>query len=192
VPDAASFEAFCREIFARIVRACALVTLDRALAEDVAAESFARLWARWGPVGSLHLERPVPVAPPGRDLDRKCNGGRWVFASFPREGVALEIEPVGMMIGILQPEPDTPFPIRKKDLVVTGGIRGRPAHSYLSVWRDENPLMIVRPFAGSDASKADRAAADRSVGDSASVVFAGTSPAQRGPLPPALNAPVSR
>ncbi|HEX9375569.1 MAG TPA: sigma-70 family RNA polymerase sigma factor [Actinomycetota bacterium] len=50
MPDAASFEAFYRETFARIVRACALVTLDRALAEDVAAESFARLWARWGQI----------------------------------------------------------------------------------------------------------------------------------------------
>src|SRR6059058_2958263 len=32
----------------RVVRACALVTLDRAAAEDIAAEAFARLWARWG------------------------------------------------------------------------------------------------------------------------------------------------
>ena len=48
MPDAAGFEAFYREHFARIVRACALVTLDHTLAEDVAAESFARLWSRWG------------------------------------------------------------------------------------------------------------------------------------------------
>jgi len=48
VPDCRRFEAFYREHFARIVRACALVTLDLALAEDVAAESFVRLWARWG------------------------------------------------------------------------------------------------------------------------------------------------
>jgi RNA polymerase sigma factor (sigma-70 family) len=50
VPDAAGFEAFYHENFARIVRACALVTLDHALAEDVAAESFARLWSRWGTI----------------------------------------------------------------------------------------------------------------------------------------------
>jgi RNA polymerase sigma factor (sigma-70 family) len=46
--DRAGFEAFYRERQARLVRACALVTLDPAAAEDVAAEAFARLWARWG------------------------------------------------------------------------------------------------------------------------------------------------
>jgi RNA polymerase sigma factor (sigma-70 family) len=50
VPDATSFEAFYRENLARIVRACALVTLDAALSEDLAAEAFARLWSRWGQI----------------------------------------------------------------------------------------------------------------------------------------------
>ena len=50
VPDAAAFEAFYRENLARIVRACFLVTLDRQAAEDVAAESFARLWSKWGSI----------------------------------------------------------------------------------------------------------------------------------------------
>ena len=50
MPDAAGFEAFYRENLARIVRACALVTLDVVLAEDVAAEAFARLWSRWGQI----------------------------------------------------------------------------------------------------------------------------------------------
>jgi RNA polymerase sigma factor (sigma-70 family) len=50
VPDAETFDAFYRENFARIVRACVLVTLDAAGAEDVAAEAFARLWARWGQI----------------------------------------------------------------------------------------------------------------------------------------------
>jgi RNA polymerase sigma-70 factor, ECF subfamily len=31
-----------------VVRACALVLLDRGDAEDVAAEAFARLWSQWG------------------------------------------------------------------------------------------------------------------------------------------------
>lgn len=48
--DAAEFEAFFRDNFARIVRACALLTPDRSLAEDVAAEAFARLWSRWGQI----------------------------------------------------------------------------------------------------------------------------------------------
>jgi RNA polymerase sigma-70 factor (ECF subfamily) len=47
VPDGAAFEAFYRENLTRIVRACALVTLERAVAEDIAAEAFTRLWARW-------------------------------------------------------------------------------------------------------------------------------------------------
>ena len=48
--DRAAFEGFYREHLARVVRACALVLLDRAAAEDVAAEAFARLWARWGSI----------------------------------------------------------------------------------------------------------------------------------------------
>jgi RNA polymerase sigma factor (sigma-70 family) len=52
MPDAAGFEGFYRENLARIVRACALVTLDRSVAEEVAAEAFARLWSRWGVIRS--------------------------------------------------------------------------------------------------------------------------------------------
>jgi len=52
MPDAESFEGFYREHLARIVRACALVTLDRSLAEDLAAEAFARLWSHWGRIRS--------------------------------------------------------------------------------------------------------------------------------------------
>jgi RNA polymerase sigma factor (sigma-70 family) len=47
VPDGSAFEAFYRQNLTRIVRACALVTLDRTAAEDIAAEAFTRLWARW-------------------------------------------------------------------------------------------------------------------------------------------------
>jgi RNA polymerase sigma factor (sigma-70 family) len=50
MPDAAGFEGFYRENLARIARACILVTLDRQLAEDVAAEAFARLWSRWSQI----------------------------------------------------------------------------------------------------------------------------------------------
>jgi RNA polymerase sigma factor (sigma-70 family) len=52
VPDAHAFERFYRENLTRIVWACALVTLDRSLAEDVAAEAFVRLWSRWGSIES--------------------------------------------------------------------------------------------------------------------------------------------
>jgi RNA polymerase sigma factor (sigma-70 family) len=50
VAEAQAFEAFFRDNFARIVRACALQVLDRSLAEEVAAEAFARLWANWGQI----------------------------------------------------------------------------------------------------------------------------------------------
>lgn len=49
--DRAGFEAFYAGHLPRVVRACALVLLDRldrAEAEDVAAEAFARLWSHWG------------------------------------------------------------------------------------------------------------------------------------------------
>ena len=41
------FEAFYREHLGRVVRACALVTLDPDAAEDIAAEAFSRLWSHW-------------------------------------------------------------------------------------------------------------------------------------------------
>jgi RNA polymerase sigma factor (sigma-70 family) len=47
VADRVGFEGFYREHLSRVVRACALVTLDPVAAEDVAAEAFARLWAAW-------------------------------------------------------------------------------------------------------------------------------------------------
>jgi RNA polymerase sigma factor (sigma-70 family) len=50
--DRAGFEGFYREHLPRIVRACALVLLDRGLAEEVAAEAFARLWSRWPQIQS--------------------------------------------------------------------------------------------------------------------------------------------
>jgi RNA polymerase sigma-70 factor, ECF subfamily len=50
--DHARFDAFYRENLGRVTRACALVTLDPREAEDLAAESFARLWSRWGQIGS--------------------------------------------------------------------------------------------------------------------------------------------
>jgi RNA polymerase sigma-70 factor (ECF subfamily) len=50
VADRAAFEGFYRSNLARVVRACALVLLDRQGAEDVAAEAFARLWSKWGQI----------------------------------------------------------------------------------------------------------------------------------------------
>lgn len=45
--DPARFEPFYRERLAGLVRACALVTLDPGVAEEIAAEAFATVWQRW-------------------------------------------------------------------------------------------------------------------------------------------------
>ena len=50
MPDRAGFEVFYAGHLPRVVRACALVLLDRGDAEDVAAEAFARLWSKWGQI----------------------------------------------------------------------------------------------------------------------------------------------
>jgi RNA polymerase sigma-70 factor, ECF subfamily len=47
VADRESFERFFRARYGPIVRACTLVTLDAAAAEEIAAEAFSRLWPRW-------------------------------------------------------------------------------------------------------------------------------------------------
>jgi RNA polymerase sigma-70 factor (ECF subfamily) len=47
VADREGFERFFRERYPRVVRACALVILDAAAAEEIAAEAFSRLWPRW-------------------------------------------------------------------------------------------------------------------------------------------------
>ena len=50
MPDRAGFEAFYAAHLPRVVRACALVLLDRGDAEDVASEAFGRLWSHWGQI----------------------------------------------------------------------------------------------------------------------------------------------
>jgi RNA polymerase sigma-70 factor (sigma-E family) len=51
VVDRDGFEAFYRARYGQLVRACALVVLDRGMAEDIAQESFARLWVAWERIG---------------------------------------------------------------------------------------------------------------------------------------------
>ena len=45
--DRAGFEVFYRMRLGSVVRACTLVTLDAGVAEEIAAEAFARTWAKW-------------------------------------------------------------------------------------------------------------------------------------------------
>ena len=50
MPDGAAFERFYRENVTRVARACALITMDTNLAEDMAAEAFTQLWSHWGQI----------------------------------------------------------------------------------------------------------------------------------------------
>jgi RNA polymerase sigma-70 factor, ECF subfamily len=83
VADREGFEAFYREHLDRVVRACGLVVLNSAAAEDIAAEAFARLWANWGQV-----QDPV-------------HAGGYVFKTAMRlcakRGAEARREPVGVL-----------------------------------------------------------------------------------------------
>ena len=90
-----------------------------------------------------------------------CNE-RMVFAGFPSDGVAIDLEPKGVRCGIsLFPFSDTPFPIRPSQLVMTSGISGGPqeANNFIAV--DGEPIAIVRLWVGPDASAGDVDAAHR-------------------------------
>jgi hypothetical protein len=84
-----------------------------------------------------------------------CNHGRWVFAGFPSNGVALEIEPVGRVIGA-HPHPNTRFPLDPVDLHLSGGIRGGPQRSFLSVGRHGDWIMMVRLYTGHASTRRDQ------------------------------------
>jgi len=51
VVDRDGFEAFYRARYDQLVRACALVVLDRGAAEEIAQDSLARLWVAWDRLG---------------------------------------------------------------------------------------------------------------------------------------------
>jgi hypothetical protein len=89
----------------------------------------------------------------------KCED-RFVFHGFPSDGVAFAVMPVGMRTGPV-PQQDTPMPLTADMLVDTDGIRGGPAESFRSIWRDRGLLSIVRRWVGPDASASDVGALDR-------------------------------
>ena len=84
-----------------------------------------------------------------------CNE-RIVFAGFPSDGVAIDLEPQGI-IPVLSPvpPPDTPFPVRPGQLAETSGIRGGPQHSMGSVVIRGDSVAIIRLWVGADASAGD-------------------------------------
>lgn len=89
-------------------------------------------------------------------------GEPYVWAGFPRDGVALALqpfEPFGLAFG----GPVTPFPLTPNLLRQSGAVRGGPSESYVSVRIPgaDYPVAIVRRWVGPDASAADVEALDR-------------------------------
>ena len=74
-----------------MVRACALVLLDRAEAEDVAAEAFARLWSHWGQIhGEDHAGGYVFKTAMRLCSKRRRRAAREVVGSVPERGRATD------------------------------------------------------------------------------------------------------
>jgi len=87
VPDRAGFEAFYAGHLPRVVRACALVLLDRGDAEDVAAEAFSRLWSHWGQIhGDDHAGGYVFKTAMRLCSKRRRQAAREVVGAVPERG----------------------------------------------------------------------------------------------------------
>jgi hypothetical protein len=86
--------------------------------------------------------------------------GRFVLAGFPRTGVGLVLQPLGIRIGgFFAPPRDTHFPITADELTQTDAIRGGPVRvSFGDVVIEGEPVYQVRLWIGRDASSKDRAA----------------------------------
>jgi DNA-directed RNA polymerase specialized sigma24 family protein len=92
VPDRAGFEAFYAAHLPRVVRACALVLLDRGDAEDVAAEAFGRLWSHWGQIrGDDHAGGYVFKTAMRLCSKRRRRAAREVVGTVPEQGRATDI-----------------------------------------------------------------------------------------------------
>lgn len=89
---------------------------------------------------------------------------RFVFAGFPRDGVALAFHPRGTFPGFFEPQMDTTLPLAPELLMRTGDIEGGPLHTFQSVALDREWLGVIRRFVGPDASVSDVAALDRMLG----------------------------
>lgn len=90
----------------------------------------------------------------------KCED-RFVWAGFPRDGVAITFQPRGSFSGIFEPPANTSFPITPGSLIQTDSIRGGPAESFDSVVLHGTTLGVIRRFVGPEASFEDVDALDR-------------------------------
>lgn len=89
-------------------------------------------------------------------------GGPYVWAGFPRDGVALAVQPY-VRFGLAISGPATPFPLTPDLLHQSGAVRGGPSESYvfIRIPGEDYPLAIVSRWVGPDASAADVVALDR-------------------------------
>jgi RNA polymerase sigma factor (sigma-70 family) len=93
VPDRAGFEAFYVGHLPRLVRACALVLLDRGDAEDVAAEAFSRLWSHWGQIhGEDHAGGYVFKTAMRLCSKRRRRATREVVGEVPERSSAIDLD----------------------------------------------------------------------------------------------------
>jgi len=115
VPDRAGFEAFYGANLPRILRACALVLLDRGEAEDVAAEAFARLWSHWGQIhGEDHAGGYVFKTAMRLCSKRRRRASREVVGAVPDRGAsAPDAGPSGSVTEALKR-----LPLRQRQAVV--------------------------------------------------------------------------
>src|SRR5205823_13551383 len=81
----------------------------------------------------------------------QCDG-RFVMAGFPRHGVALALQPLGLFEGVLAPEPETAFPLGLSNLIGTSSIRGGPSESYMTIWVGGQPRYGLRVWFGRAAT----------------------------------------
>jgi hypothetical protein len=86
---------------------------------------------------------------------------RFVFKGFPSDGVAFAFMPVGVRIGILQPEPHTRFPLTPEQLRRTSSLSGGASERFLDVGVEGELFAYVRRWVGQDAESDDVDALDR-------------------------------
>jgi RNA polymerase sigma-70 factor, ECF subfamily len=115
VPDRAGFEAFYAGQLPRVMRACALVLLDRGEAEDVAAEAFARLWSHWGQIhGEDHAGGYVLKTAMRLCSKRRRHANREVVGMVPDRAVTSpDLGPSGSVTDALRR-----LPLRQRQSVV--------------------------------------------------------------------------
>ena len=89
----------------------------------------------------------------------------YVWAGFPRDGVAFALQPYPPH-GLIFREPLTVFPLTPESLSESGAVRGGPSESYASIRipRELYPVATVRRWVGPEASPEDVAALDRMLG----------------------------